>query len=317
VSNVLSARAKRLLGTGLRAAVSLSILAFVLSRVSTEALLARARDAAWLELAAVGVLFPSMALLVALRWRLLAGWLGLAAPAGLMVRAVFLGLFAGQLLPSSVGSDVVRGWVLARQTGRAGLVAASVVADRLIGLCGVSLLLALAYGFSAREALAVPQVIVAAAGLVAAASLAAVLAATTGRPASLRKLALRLFRPLGVAHAGATSAQGLVLAVGVALVIHAAVTLAAALSAAAYGIGGSPRAWLAIIPISVLAAAMPISINGWGVREGVIVALAAGQGIAPADALLVSLTLGAGNVLASLPGAFLLMRTPRQAEGRA
>lgn len=313
MSTVLSSRAKRLLATTLRAAVSLSILGFMLSHISTEALLVRARDAAWLELAGVGLLFLSMPLLVALRWRLLAGWLGLAVRAGLMVRAVFLGLFAGQLLPSSVGSDVVRGWVLARQTGRAGLVAASVVTDRLIGLSGVSLLLVLAYGLSVREALGAPQIIVAAAALVAAASVAAVLAAVTGRPASLRNLALRLFRPLGMAGVRGASAQGLVLAIGVALAIHAAVTLAAALSAAAYGIDASPRAWLAIIPLTVIAAALPISINGWGVREGVIVALAAGQGIAPGDALLVSLTLGAGNVLASLPGAVLLVRAPRRA----
>ncbi len=305
---------KRLAGTALRAAVSLSILVFVLSRTSGEALLARARGAAWLELAFVGALFIAMALLVALRWRLLAGWLGLALAGRLALRAVFLGLFAGQLLPSSIGSDVVRGWVVARQTGRAGLVAASLVADRLIGFCGISLLLALAYGFFVREGLPLPGALVSSAALGAAAAVVALLAGTTGRLPGLRGLASRLFRPLGMAH-GMAQPQRVVLALGLAFGIHAAATLAAVLSASAYGIDASPRAWLAIIPVTVLASALPISINGWGVREGVIVALAAGQGIAPADALLVSLTLGAGNIVASVPGACFWLRQPPSRQG--
>ncbi|HEX7052611.1 MAG TPA: lysylphosphatidylglycerol synthase transmembrane domain-containing protein [Burkholderiales bacterium] len=303
---------KRLAGTALRAAVSLAILAFVLSRVSLDALFARARGAAWPELALVGGLFVAMALLVALRWRLLAGWLGLALPGRLTVRAVFVGLFAGQMLPSSIGSDVVRGWMVARQTGRAGLVAASLVADRLIGFCGVSLLLALAYGFFVHEDEALPGIVVASAALGATLAVLALLAGAAGRLPALRRLAMRLFRPLGGVQAIARP-QRLVFALAVAFAIHAAVTLAAALSAAAYGIDASPRAWLAIVPVTVLATALPISINGWGVREGVMVALAAGQGIAPADALLVSVTLGAGNVIGSLPGAYLALRSPREA----
>jgi uncharacterized membrane protein YbhN (UPF0104 family) len=281
---------KRAASTALRALVSVSILALILSRISTDELLARVKDAAYPELAAAAALFFAMALLVALRWRLLARSLGLAMPRGLAVRAVFLGLFAGQLLPSSIGSDVVRGWVVARETGRAGLVAASVVADRLVGLCGATLLIALAYGFFVRASPRLPASVVCAAALVAAAVVIAFLAASSGRLP-------RMQRPAGLA-----------LAVGMALLIHATATLAAALSAAAYGIDSSAATWLAIVPVSVIASALPISINGWGVREAVIVTLAAGQGVAPADALLVSLTLGTGNILASLPGAYPLLR---------
>ena len=83
------------------------------------------------------------------------------------------------------------------------------------------------------------------------------------------------------------------------------------MSAAAYGIDASLAIWFAIIPMSVIASAIPISINGWGVRESVIVALAAQQGVPQVDALLVSLTIGTLNVLASLPGAYLLLREQR------
>jgi uncharacterized membrane protein YbhN (UPF0104 family) len=301
---------KRAMGTVMRALISASILAIILLRVPTDELLGRARDAAYLELGVVVLLFVAIVALVALRWRLLAGWLGLAVPASLLVRAVFLGLFAGQVLPSSLGSDVVRGWAVARQTGRTGRVAASIVVDRLVGLCGVCLLIAFAYGFFVRQTTPLPTIVVAAAGVVTAAVVLSFLAASTGRLAQLRNAARRLFPPLGAIEDGARRPALLALALAVAVTIHGTATLAAALSAAAYGMEIRPVAWLAIIPVSALASALPVSINGWGVREGAIIALAAAQGIAPADALLVSLTLGAGNVIASLPGGLLWLRRP-------
>jgi hypothetical protein len=59
-------------------------------------------------------------------------------------------------------------------------------------------------------------------------------------------------------------------------------------------------------PADVLRA-VPVSINGWGVREAVVVTLAGTHGVAAPDALLVSVTLGLLNTLASLPGAVLLL----------
>lgn len=281
----------------LRAVVSLSILGFVLSRISPGDLLARAKGAAYLELALVALLFVAMALLVALRWRLVARWLGLAVPAPLAVRAVFLGLFGGQVLPSSIGSDLLRGWVVARQTGRAGVVAASVVADRLAALCGASLLLAIGYAYVAHAALPMRALVVGA-GALAGGCIAAL-----------------IFRRLAGVDARGSGAAPLALGLAIAFVIQATATLAAVLSAAAYGIDSSLAVWLAIVPASIIAAALPVSINGWGVREGVMMALGVGHGLAPADALLVSLTLGLANVCASLPGAYLLVKAPREAAG--
>jgi uncharacterized membrane protein YbhN (UPF0104 family) len=304
---------KRVAITLLRVAVSASILVFILSRVSFGELAAHARGAAYPELAAVVLLYVAMALLVALRWRVLAIWLGLELPARLAVRAMFLGLFGGQLLPSSVGTDVLRGWVVGRQTGRIRLVAASLVADRLVAFCGASLLLAFAYAFVVRGSPPLPRAVVSAAALAVAGLLAGLLIGSADWLRRLRTAAFALFRQLGVIEAVQPRPAPVVLGIAMAVLIHATATLAAAASAAAYGLDSSLATWLAIMPVSVIASALPVSINGWGVREGVIMALGAGQGLAPADALLVSLTLGAGNILASLPGAYLLLCEPRAA----
>jgi hypothetical protein len=53
---------------------------------------------------------------------------------------------------------------------------------------------------------------------------------------------------------------------------------------------------------------IPISIGGFGVREGSYVVLLGGASIGPTDATLISLLSVATLFLASLPGAFLFAR---------
>jgi uncharacterized membrane protein YbhN (UPF0104 family) len=294
----------------LRAAVSLSILAVILPRVSRDALALRLSETSFVELAVVWLLFVGMALLAALRWRILARWLGLPLPARLAVRAVFLGLFGGQILPSSIGSDIARGWVVGRQTGRIGVVAASIAADRLAGFCGASFLLGFAYAFVVQAEVSLPALVVFAAALASAAILLILLAGCAGWLEGLRKSAAALFRPAGSWQRAEHGCAPVALALAIALAIHATATVAAALAADAYGIQSSLATWLPIVPVAVIAAALPVSINGWGVREGVVVALGAGYGLGAADALLVSLTLGLANMLASLPAVYFLLREP-------
>jgi hypothetical protein len=85
----------------------------------------------------------------------------------------------------------------------------------------------------------------------------------------------------------------------------------AALTARAYGIEASLALWFSIIPLSVIASAIPVSLNGWGVREAVILALGAPMGLPAAEALLVSVTLGVLNMIASLPGAVVILQGRR------
>lgn len=269
----------------LRAAVSVSILAVLFARTSLDEVAARAGGGALAPLAAALGLVLLMYLLVAVRWRTAARSLGLALPLRSALRAVFVGVFGGQVLPTTVGSDVVRGWAVARHAGSIRGVAASLVADRLVALFGACLLLALAHAWLGQ--LGFPY-----AALVAPASVIA----SGGLLLGFLLVCKAELRPAPIAGA-----------VLLALAIHALGVVAAALAAGAYGIDGSLRIWFSIIPVSLIAVAVPVSINGWGVREAVIVALAAAHGIPAADALLVSLTLGALNLAASLPGAVLLL----------
>jgi glycosyltransferase 2 family protein len=270
-----------------------SILIFIFSRASLDELVARVKAGAPGPLVAALLVVLLAQVLVALRWRLLAAALGLAVPVGLAVRAVFQGLLASQLLPSTLGADLVRGWMVARYTGAARRAASSVVADRLAGLFGACLLLATAYGLFRQ--LPIPF-----AGYLAAAAPLASGAAFLASIVLLARVDGMTPRPAAV-----------LAAVALALVIHSLNVASAALAAQAYGANPALEVWLSIIPVALIAVAVPVSINGWGVREAVIVALAAGHGIPAADALAVALTLGLLNLAAGLPGAYFLWSAAR------
>jgi len=276
----------------LRVVVSLSIIVVILSRVSVREMLARAASGVPLYFAGALALMLLSIVLVALRWRLLARWLGMAMSIKLAVRALFLAMFGGQVLPSALGADVLRGWLLARKTNGGARVVVSLVADRLVALFAACLLLLISDRAIARLLPNVAPFVAPLAVLCVGALLLAFLAG---------------LRRMSVLDAEAGQAKPLLLAIAIAVVVQGAAVATAALVATAYGMNGALALWVSVIPLSVILSSIPVSVNGWGVREAAIVTLAAPLGVAPADALLVSVTLGALNVLASLPGALVML----------
>ena len=72
-------------------------------------------------------------------------------------------------------------------------------------------------------------------------------------------------------------------------------------------------ALLTSVPLILTAMLVPISIAGWGFREGAAAALLPLAGATPEAAVAASVTFGLIILVASLPGAFVLMR--RSADG--
>jgi ABC-type Fe3+ transport system permease subunit len=64
---------------------------------------------------------------------------------------------------------------------------------------------------------------------------------------------------------------------------------------------------------AMLASAIPISVAGWGVREGALIVLFGAYGVAADKTFTISVLFGACMVVASLPGAFALARQRRGA----
>jgi uncharacterized membrane protein YbhN (UPF0104 family) len=62
---------------------------------------------------------------------------------------------------------------------------------------------------------------------------------------------------------------------------------------------------LVLVPVAVLAATIPISVGGWGVRESAIVVLFATIGVSAGHALTLSVLFGIAGIVVSLPGVAL------------
>jgi hypothetical protein len=274
------------------------VLAVILSRVSVGDIVARAAGGNPLYLAAVLALALLSFVLVALRWRLLARSLDLIVPVGVAVRAQFVAMFGGQVLPSAIGIDVLRGWAVTPHAGDVSRVVASLMADRLVALFAACLLALPSLG-----GLVGPPVL---AGWVGPSWVARLLgpAAVLAAGGALLAFTVGLRRLEGVAP----RSRPIGLAIGMALGTHATAVMMAVLAAAAYRVDSSLILWFSVIPVSIIVSAIPVSLNGWGVREGAIVVLAGPLGVPAPEALLVSMTLGVLSMLASLPGAVVLLR---------
>lgn len=82
---------------------------------------------------------------LATRWWWLLTALAIRIPLGAAIRLHFLGLFYNNIMPSSVGGDLIRAWYAAKHTEKRVEAALSVFIDRGIGLFGLVWMAALSY----------------------------------------------------------------------------------------------------------------------------------------------------------------------------
>ncbi len=215
----------------------------------------------------------------------------------------YIGCFFNLTLPSAVGGDAVRMW----KARRAGLSVAaavnSVMLERVATVFGLVLLVTVLQPLLLRRVeLPGTWVFPALAGV----SLAGILLLTVldRLPADLRRW--RVVRGLAtLAHdarsaflnagnAGATLAWAILGHVNLSIVVY--------LLARGLDLGLGVLDCLVLVPPVILITTLPISIAGWGVREGAMVAALGFVGVPASAALVLSLTFGILNVLTSLPG---------------
>jgi glycosyltransferase 2 family protein len=238
----------------------------------------------------------------AVRWRLLLHYADIDVTRRRAVRAFGTSLVLNGVLPTSMGGDVARAWIVGRESGRLVRAAAATLTDKATAvLC----LFVVAWIAVAVDAESVPRSVVSAlfwvtVGL-AAALVVAVLVAAGVRPV-VRHLPERLAAMIRETWAtlriwgGSARLIGGVAALGVLYQILAvaglvlvAKTVSVELSFALAAASGA---------IVIVATLLPISIGGLGVREGGFVLLLGKAGISGADATVVSLLSAALIVLA-------------------
>jgi len=120
--------------------LSALLLAYLAWALDLDSILDLLKQADWsLVLAACFCLIVGQ-LFSAIRWAWLARGLGLTVLLSRKIQFYFLGMFLSLFLPSIIGGDVARGWLLAKGKANAGWpAAASVILERLSGVVGLAL----------------------------------------------------------------------------------------------------------------------------------------------------------------------------------
>ncbi len=126
--------------------IALGLLVYLLSRQGWGEILDDVRRIrGWRLALALGLMLVSR-LAVAGRWHVLLHSAHAGIPLRQSLRLTFAGLFAANFLPTTVGGDVVRLAGAVRSGAGAGLSAASLVVDRLVGMAGMAMTLPLGLG---------------------------------------------------------------------------------------------------------------------------------------------------------------------------
>lgn len=248
-------------------------------------------------------------LLVAVRWRVAALDVNEEAPGvGFFVRSFYRGAFLNQGLPTTLGGDTLRVVELSRELGSKREALGTVLFDRVIGLAGLLLINVLMLPVSLQL---LPTPLALAVGGMSAAALLAIagaLALPWTRLSHHHKI-LDLIAELNdcgrrvLAHP-----RGFVLQCLLSVSVHLCTILAIFVLARRFGVETDFWTHLVIQPSVVIVALLPISLAGWGAREGAMTALFAAVGVAAPAVMATSLTFGAISLLSTLPGLFFLVR---------
>jgi uncharacterized protein (TIRG00374 family) len=311
----------------IRVLVSLLLLAFVLSRVDLKLLLRTFTAISPAVLLGAAMLNLLAVVLISITLRLVLASHGAAARLGTLVRFTLIGHFFNNIMPTSVGGDVMKAVLLGREVRDGGVAALSVLETRVSNVTANIVFAGIGLVLASRVAEMPLSVVVAVLAL-----LSGLVVAAMGLPWLSRRVLLAPSKGTG------TAAR-----------IRSALARAAELyrrregsprrraevflSSAAYQAVGIAYAWMlgraigidlplsifaALIPVISVAALIPVSFNGRGVIEGGFVYLFSLFGVGAELALGLSLVITLFNLLVSAVGGLMLLAgasSPRSAAG--
>jgi uncharacterized membrane protein YbhN (UPF0104 family) len=298
-------------------AVSVALLALLFSRIDAASLWASARRAslAWL-VAALGIYFINV-LASVWRWRTLLDAQDVDLPWRTLLGSFLVATFFNNFLPSNIGGDVMRISDTAKPAGSKTLATTVVLTDRVIGLIGLVLVAAMGATMAASTAGHVSSPIWPSwlwAGFLGAMMVAA--------PAVLSPSGVgRLLQPLTVFHpewvGGRIGSLTLALSrfrerpgailrcFAGAVFVQATVVVFYVAVAHALHVPVAPWDLAVIVPLSFVVQMLPVSVNGFGVREATFSFYFTRVGLSIESALLVSLVAAVLGMIISLSGAVI------------
>lgn len=251
-----------------------------------------------------------------MKWHLFLRFWGIRISLWRLVGLYTIGNFFSNFLPSMVGGDFVRGYVLGRRIESQSRSMASVFLERFTGLIAL-VLLCLATLAVRRDLLAQPVVAATAAAMAFGCAAAVFLIA---RPRAARillsplrrtSLGVRLFDALERFHREIVSFRGSRRILAAAMLYSFAFHLLAGvntwLAARAIGVDAGLLDVVALTPLILLVSSVPLTPNSIGIWEWAFRVYLASAGAGPAEGVAVALILRAEHIAGSLVGGALFL----------
>jgi len=307
--------------TLVKAIVSIGLLALLFSRVDVSRLWGVARNASLGWLAFALLLYLAMLLASALRWGVLLRAQHVRLPFSFLTQSFLVATFFNNFLPSNIGGDVIRIADSAKAAGSKTLATTVVLIDRGLGVLGLALIAATGATIMQRMAVGPvgPGILWAGFGL----------GAIVATPALLMPEAVtKLLQPLRVFHREWVDERiekltyaltrfketpaALAACFAGAVVVQAILVLFYVAIARSMNIPIGFAELAVIVPVSFIVQMVPLSVNGFGIREATFGFYFTRLGLPLESALLVSFVGAALIMLFSLSGGVAyLSRTAR------
>ena len=298
---------KKWLYFALKLAVSALLIGFIVANFDIGSSARRLKEMELILLLPAALLFLLLLLNNTVRWGIVMR--AIEAPLGFAktFRLLYIGIFFNQTLPSAVGGDAVRMY-LARKEGLTLQGAINgVMLERVVTLIGLILLVVVTQPFLLERIGDNPAKYIFPAFAVLAV-IGVVFLMLLDRIAKrfqdykiVRWLANLAADTKVLFFAPALAAAGVALGVMGNILVAAMVYMLAM----SLGLEVTLIDCLVLIPPVLLITTIPISIAGWGVREGAMVAGFALIGVAEGDAFALSILFGLVGIIVSIPGGLL------------
>lgn len=285
--------------------VSASLLGLLISRLGTESLLRVVREASWWLPVAAVVMLTLQTALSAAKWFLLLRKQGVAIGYPSLLKTYLIGNFINLFMPSVVGGDAYRAVRISRYTSGVAKALPSIIVDRVTGIAAL-----LFVGATGLTLLVSPANLLLAVG----AQVVVLLVIYALVIGPVRRLVQRLApgsffgipRVATMVITALAPSTTLAWVVVLALVFQFNTVVINWVYSLLIGVNVPMTTLLLVVPVVYLAEAVPISINGLGVREATYAAMFLQLGLPAEYGLLLGLTVSAMRYVAGVVGGVLL-----------
>lgn len=250
--------------------------------------------------------------LAAYRWRLIMKELQFSEKVSFYVQSYFKGTFFNQVLPGSIGGDATRMIDLVRKGYDKKDAFYGIFVDRVVGLVGLLVLNLIANLLFADT---FPTWLFNLINLITLGGIGGfILMMNLDKFTFLARLkGLDLLHRLGLRMQKLYASRLLLIRhIAISLVVHLFTVIAIYFLALSVDVFVGFEIFLIAVPPVFLLTIVPISLAGWGVREGAMVGILMLVGIAQAKILAISILYGILLIITALPGAWFWNRSKHQ-----